>query len=124
MILLILELFQQNYSQLKNVVSSYSSSDEETHATISKVFKQHSYLLDPHGAVGYNALEKYLDIHHKQKGFFLETAHPVKFNNVVEENTKEPVAVPDSIKDLLNKKKQSVVLKADYEQLKSFLMST
>ena len=60
-------------------------SDADTKATIDQVWREHHYLLDPHGAVAYTALQRYIDQHPSEKGFLLATAHPVKFPDVVEE---------------------------------------
>ena len=86
----ILELFDQQFNSLKNVMSSYSISDEETKAILKKVYLDTNYLLDPHGAVGYLGLEKYMQQHPGLQGFFLETAHPVKFYDVVEPIIQQP----------------------------------
>lgn len=118
----ILELFHHEFGSLKNVLSSYSISDEETKNAISEVFKNQNYLLDPHGAVGYLSLKKYQETHSEQKGIILETAHPVKFYDVVEPIIHEKVPIPDSIKILLGKEKKSVKMDVDYNELKDYLL--
>ena len=75
----IMELMQQEFPRLQSCFSSVSISDEDTKATLLRVFKEKNYLMDPHGAVGFLALENYLYAHPAEKGIFLETAHPVKF---------------------------------------------
>lgn len=117
----IMELFQQQMPQLKAMMSSQSISDEETIATIKKVKEQTGYLLDPHGAVGYVALENYLHSHPTQKGILLETAHPVKFDTA--HLTGVPVVMPDAMQQLIKKEKKSVLMKADVEELKEFLLN-
>ena len=119
----ILELFGHDYSRIKNFISSYRISDEETVNTIQKVFKNYGYTLDPHGAVGFAALEKYLQQNAGQKGLFLETAHPLKFSDVVEKAIGERLEIPAQLQHLLQLKKQSLVIKPEYEGLKDFLMS-
>ncbi len=117
----LLELFGHDYSRIKNFISSYSVSDKETAETISRVYKEYNYTLDPHGAVAYAAIERYLSENQPSKGLFLETAHPVKFSEVVERATGSVVEVPDSMKHLLHLKKKSIPIEAKYEALKSFL---
>lgn len=119
----VLQLFNHELPQLKTVLSSTSVSDETTAATIGEVFKQTGYTLDPHGAVAYYALQQYLLQHPGQKGFFLETAHPVKFPQTVELATGQTVPVPAEAQHLLQKQKQSILLDAAYEELKDWLMS-
>jgi len=116
----ILEIFNRQLPSLKKVLSSYSITDEETIAAIKEVKANHDYLLDPHGAVGYVALQRYLKEHTNQKGYLLETAHPVKFNT--EEFTGQKVDVPSSIQHLLKKEQKSIRMKADEKELKSFLL--
>lgn len=119
----ILEIFQHQFINLKKVVSSFSVSDEDTKLTLKKVFEQNKYLLDPHGAVGYFALENYLQNHTHQKGIVLETAHPVKFYDVVEPVIGEKVIIPDSVKLQLNLQKKSTKISADTSLLKKFLLT-
>jgi len=118
----VLELFDREFHSLKNVMSSYSFSDDETKDILKNVYLNNNYLLDPHGAVGYGALKKYLEQHAHAKGMFLETAHPVKFYDVVEPVIHQKVAMPASINNLLSLQKQSTKLKANYQQLKDYLL--
>jgi threonine synthase len=119
----ILELFGQQLPQLKQTLSASSISDAETVATIKDLNTNHHYLPDPHGAVGYLALKNYLDWHPGEKGMFLETAHPVKFYDTVEEVTGEKIALPPAIAPLLKKEKHSKKILPRYEELKDFLLS-
>lgn len=120
----ILELFEKNFNTLKKVISSFSISDEETKTILKEVYFRTSYLLDPHGAVGYLGLKKYLQKHSHLQGIFLETAHPVKFYDVVEPVIGKPVPMPDVITELLNQKKLSVKINADYKTFKDCLMTS
>ena len=117
----ILELFQHDFNQIKSVISSDRVSDEQTKQTISEVYKTYNYLLDPHGAVAYRALDNYLKTSPGQKGFILETAHPVKFNNVVEPIIETEIEVPLSVQSLTRKIKKSTLMKPQYDLLRSKL---
>ncbi len=119
----VLELFDHHFINLQKVLSSCSITDEETTATLKSVYQKNKYLLDPHGAVGYLALEQYLKSHPLQKGIVLETAHPVKFFDVVEPVIGEKVPVPASIQQQLTAEKKSTSIDADAELLKTFLLS-
>ena len=118
----ILELFKHDPALLKNLISSYSISDEETKSTIKKVLAKEDYLLDPHGAVAYIALKKYLEKDNSSKGIFLETAHPVKFYDVVEPVIQQSVPIPESVQLQINKEKKSTKISADSKLVKDFLM--
>jgi threonine synthase len=119
----ILELFGKSLPELLKILSSVSITDFETEQTILKVYKESGYLLDPHGAVGYLALEKYLADHTMKKGFFLETAHPVKFPESVERITGDIIPVPKQVQPMMLAQKKSTLVKADYTDLKEFLLN-
>ena len=108
---------------IREILTAYSITDEETVATIKDLNTNHHYLPDPHGAVGYLALEKYLANHPGGKGIFLETAHPVKFYDTVEPVIGEKIPLPLTVAPLLNQQKQSKKITAHYEELKNFLLS-
>ena len=118
----ILQIFHHQFKAMQNVLSSYSITDDETKATLKYVYEAHNYLLDPHGAVGFLALQHYLQTHPNQKGIVLETAHPVKFYDVVEPVTGQPVPIPEAIKQQLLLQKKSTKIKADGDLLKGFLL--
>ena len=119
----ILEIFQHKFPDLKKVISSCSITDAETKDTLQKVFKKEGYLLDPHGAVGYLALQQYLQKNPSQKGIVLETAHPVKFYDVVEPVIGEAVLVPLSVQQQLLLQKKSTKIAASTDVLKQFLLA-
>ena len=79
--------------------------------------------MDPHGAVGYLALEEWQKLNPGIRGMFLETAHPVKFFDVVEPIIGQKIPMPKAIQDLMQKEQKRIRMKADYEELKSFLMA-
>jgi threonine synthase len=119
----ILELFHHQFKDLKNTLSSVSISDEQTRQTIKEVYEKEKYLLDPHGAVAYLALQNYLKEHTEQKGYILETAHPVKFYDVVEPVINEKIPIPESVEVILSKEKLSTSMQPDFEKFKEFLLS-
>jgi threonine synthase len=122
------QIFNNEFSPLKNKLSSISISDEITRKTIARVYKDYNYTLDPHGAVAYFALENYQNQPINQStnqldGYILETAHPVKFPDVVEEAIGRKIAVPEEMKYLFEKQKESILLSADYNDFKEWLMN-
>jgi threonine synthase len=119
----ILELFHQQFSELKTDFSSVSISDAITAQTIKDIYLQFNYTLDPHGAVAYYALDQYLQANPSQKGMILETAHPIKFPDTVEQATGIAPEYPEQVKHLLSQEKLSVVMDAKFEDLKAWLMS-
>jgi threonine synthase len=119
----ILELFEKEFESLKNVMSSCSITDDQTKKIIKEVYQNKNYLLDPHGAVGYAGLQQYLQHNPELNGIFLETAHPVKFYDVVEQVIQNPVPIPSAINELLKREKYSTKINVDYNDLKDYLIS-
>lgn len=114
-------LFGNNFKTLSQNLSGYSFSDEQTIEAMNYLFNVHGYLADPHGAVGYLALKSYLTKHSNTYGVFLETAHPVKFLDVIPKEIAVRIKVPESIKQILQKKKKAECI-STYSQLKSKLL--
>ena len=113
------ELFNKNLSSLKKSFSSYSFSDDETKIMMKRIHDKFNYISEPHGAIGYLGLKKY-GLKTNEFGVFLETAHPVKFLEVVEETLKVDVAIPSQIKQVMSKEKVATSI-ANYQELKIFL---
>ncbi len=118
----ILQIFKHELPSLKKVISAASVDDATTKQTIAQVYQQYHYILDPHGAVAYKALEDYFK-HTEGKGFILETAHPVKFPDVVEEAIGKTIEIPDSAKGLFSLQKKSIKIEADFDAIKEWLMN-
>ena len=114
------ELFNNNLELLKRTFSSYSFSDTETKATMKEIYTNTGYVAEPHGAVGYLGLKKY-GLKENEYGVFLETAHPVKFLDVVEKTLPIQVKIPEQIQKVINNKKVALQI-ADYAGLKSLLL--
>ena len=113
------ELFDNNLSSLKKSFSSYSFSDDETKIMMKSIHDKFNYISEPHGAIGYLGLKKY-GLKTNEFGVFLETAHPVKFLEVVEETLKVDVEIPSQIKEVMSREKVATSI-ANYQELKLFL---
>lgn len=118
----ILELFNYEFKQLRNKISGYSIDDKKTLETIKKVYEKDHYLLEPHSAVAYTAMEQYLSKNPGKKGFILGTAHPVKFPDAVEKATHETIDLPESLESLMKKEKKNIEIQPDFAELKRFLL--
>lgn len=119
----ILDLYGNNsdtHKKIVNLITGYRFTDEEIASTIQRVYTQTGYLLDPHGACGYEALHK--DLKGNEVGVFLETAHPAKFKNTIDEILQDDIAIPDKLQAFMKGEKQSVNLPKGFEEFKAFLM--
>jgi threonine synthase len=116
-------LYNHNFSEIKNNITGYAFSDFETCKAIKTALQKHKYLLEPHGAVAYLGISRYLE-KHKCCSVFFETAHPAKFSDVLQSALNIDVPVPEELKHYLGKKKRSIKMSADFEQLKEYLLSS
>jgi threonine synthase len=114
-------LYNKDFTELKEHLSSYSFTDEETKEAIKFIFDKAGYIADPHGAVGFLGLKKYQEKHAETYGVFLETAHPVKFLDVVTTTLNTRLPLPPQIESIMNKKKVFIGI-SEYEELLSFLL--
>lgn len=115
------EIYKNQFEVLKENISSYSFTDEETKEAMLEIFNQYNYVADPHGAVGYLGCKSYLKENPKAHCVFLETAHPTKFLDVVEEVIKAEQNLPPQIQSVIGKKKVATTI-SDYKDLKDFLL--
>lgn len=119
----ILDLYGDSYEKISSVIKGYRFSDEEIIETIQRVFNETGYLLDPHGACGFAALDQYLA--GDQTGVFLETAHPAKFTDTMEAivgNGKVPM--PDTLVQYLKGNRKVISLSPDYGEFRQWLVNT
>ena len=117
------EIYNNNFHELKSNLSSYSFSDADTRTALKELYDDFSYIADPHGAVGYLGCKAYLKNNPDAHCVFLETAHPTKFLNVVEDVIKQKVALPPQIEAVMDKEKTSILVD-HYDDLKAVLLKT
>ena len=114
-------IFNNDFEKIKESLSSYSFTDDETREAMLSIYKNSNYIADPHGAVGYLGLKRYVENNPGKQGIFFETAHPVKFLDVIEPVINKKIEFPDQIKQIMDKKKESILID-NYDQLKDFLL--
>jgi len=118
-----MEIFPK-LNDMKNVISGFSFSDDETRGAIKEVFEKHKYVMCPHTAVGYLGLKEFMKESNDSDitGVVLSTAHPAKFNETVESCTGQKVEIPERLGECLKKEKKVVEVKNQFEELKEFLL--
>ena len=117
----ILDLFKSSHAEICNHISGATYSDDEIAATMKKCYEQTGYVLDPHGACGYQALKD--NLKEGETGVFLETAHPAKFKEKVDAILSTDIEIPTRLADFMKGKKQSLEMAADFSAFKQFLLS-
>lgn len=119
-----LALFSNSFEGAKEKLSAYSYSDEVTKEAMKEIHKKFDYVADPHGAVGYLGLQDYFEENPSSKAFgvFLETAHPAKFIDVVEETLDLKVELPEALAVLVDKPKVATQLSTDFAPFKAYLL--
>lgn len=117
----ILDLYKSSHAEICNHISGATYSDDEIAATMKKCYEHTGYVLDPHGACGYQALKD--NLKDGETGVFLETAHPAKFKEKVDAILSTDIEIPTRLADFMKGKKQSLEMAADFASFKQFLLS-
>lgn len=118
----ILDLYRHNHEVISAEISGFRYTDEQITDTVKVCKKETGYLLDPHGACGYQALKDGLEP--GETGVFLETAHPAKFLDTVQNIIGEKIEIPEKLQEFMKGEKQSLQMSKEFESFKSYLLTT
>lgn len=116
----ILDLYNHSHQAITAEINGVSYTDEQIAETIRNCRKNTGYVLDPHGACGYQALKDLLQP--GETGVFLETAHPAKFLDTVQEILNEKIEIPQKLQEFMKGEKQSIGMSKKFEDFKRYLM--
>jgi len=115
-----LELHEQNFKDIIKHTQGFTLNDQQTLEVMKSCYASNQYILDPHGAIGYQALKEKLE--KKETGVFLETAHYSKFLSTVEQALDQKMDLPDFVSDLMTKEKVATKIGNSYDEFKAFLL--
>lgn len=115
--------YGNSHTTMGRDISGISVSDEETLESIRSVFDRFGYIMDPHTAVAFRALEQYRSSgnHAGKPGVVLSTAHPVKFLEAIRDALDQEIEIPSPLREVLEKKKVATVISSEYSELFMFL---
>ena len=117
-----IDLYKNSHAEICKEIGGARYTDEDITETIKACYKNTGYLLDPHGACGYQALYDLLQ--NGEQGVFLETAHPAKFLSTVENIIGEKVEIPAKLQEFMKGTKQSVEISKEFDDFKDYLLNT
>lgn len=109
-----------DFEKLSSNLSSYSFSDEDTREALLEIYHNSGYVADPHGAVGYLGCKAHLNSDNQTHFVFLETAHPTKFLDIVEDIIDKKIELPSQIQEVMDKTKVAIPVD-NYETFKAVL---
>ncbi len=119
----LLDLYGNDRSLMQKALQARTFSDEATRSAMRQCYSQYDYVLDPHAAVGWLAWEQLQSAFQPgTPGVILETAHPVKFSEVVEDTLGVKPEIPESLRSIMNREKQATLLSSDYAEFLSWMM--
>lgn len=110
----------ETHQRITSLISGATYSDEQIADTMRQCYKETGYILDPHGACGYQALKD--DLRPGEVGVFCETAHPAKFKEKVDSILGTDIEIPDRLAAFMKGQKQSVTMSKDFKDFKEYLM--
>jgi threonine synthase len=116
----IYDLFGGDHSKITALISGATYSDEQIRETMKQCYASTGYILDPHGTCGYRALKE--GLRPGETGIFLETAHPAKFKEKVDDIINDNVKIPERLAAFMKGTKQSIAMPNDFAQFKAYLM--
>lgn len=116
----ILDLYGHSHEAITEHISGATYTDGQIADTMRQCLSETGYQLDPHGACGYHALKD--GLRPGEVGFFLETAHPAKFKQVVDDICHTDVEIPARLAAFMQGEKQSVPMPNDFSAFKHFLL--
>lgn len=116
----IISLYNNDYNAICKDISGATFDDRQIAEGVKRVYSETDYLLDPHGACGYLALENSLG--EGQTGVFLETAHPAKFKETIEDILQQEIQIPEKLQEFMRGEKQSVALGGSFKEFKEYLL--
>lgn len=116
----IYDLYGKSHERISSLISGATYTDEQIKATMLQCYEQTGYILDPHGACGYQALIDGLQP--GETGIFCETAHPAKFKEKVDEILGIDVVIPDRLAAFMKGEKQSVAMTKEFTDFKAYLL--
>ena len=116
----IYDLFGGSHEKITNLISGATYTDDMIKSTMTTCYNDTKYILDPHGACGYKALKEGLK--DGETGVFLETAHPAKFKEKVDDILKIDIEIPSRLAEFMKGKKQSIEIKNNFAEFKEFLL--
>ncbi len=111
---------EDTHKAITSLISGATYNDEQIKATMQKCYKETGYVLDPHGACGYQALKDSLKP--GETGVFCETAHPAKFKEKVDDILGIDIDIPARLRAFMEGEKQSVQMTKDFSDFKAYLM--
>lgn len=119
-----LALYPEGVAAMRKDIEGYSFTDAQTEEGLRALYREYSYIADPHGAVGSLGLHEEQKMYPHTPGIFLETAHPAKFVDIIEPILNRSIDIPDRLESVLHKKKLAIPLKNDFAALKHALLKS
>lgn len=117
----IYDLYGKDHAAICADISGATYTDEQIAQTMRECLLETGYQLDPHGACGYRALQE--GLREGEVGFFLETAHPAKFKQVVDDICGTDIEIPARLQAFMKGTKQSIPMSKDFAEFKEFLLN-
>ena len=116
----IYDLYGKSHERISSLISGATYSDQQIADTMRRCYQETGYVLDPHGACGYQALKD--GLRPGEVGIFCETAHPAKFKEKVDQILGTDIDIPERLQAFMRGEKQNVEMSKDFQDFKQYLL--
>lgn len=117
----IMQLYSSNHQEVCRDICGATYNDQQIAEGVKNCLQNHNYQLDPHGACGYLALQELMQ--EEESGIFLETAHPAKFKDTIENILQKEIEIPEALQEFMKRNKQSIPCNKSFSSFKEFLLN-
>ena len=116
----IYDLYGKSHERISSLISGATYSDQQIADAMRRCYQETGYVLDPHGACGYQALKD--GLRPGEVGIFCETAHPAKFKEKVDQILGTDIDIPERLQAFMRGEKQNVEMSKDFQDFKQYLL--
>jgi threonine synthase len=118
------DMFKTDPAQLAKLITGFSYTDDQNREAIERIYSSYKYIACPHTAIAWQALKDWQQNQPigRVAGVFLSTAHPCKFPEVLPKHISREIVIPEQVKNLGSKTRQSVALGKSFEAFKAYLL--
>ena len=119
------QITQAQLNKINNLFAAFKISDLDTLNIIKNTYIDHKYILDPHSAIGYGAVQKAIKqkiISNYTPIISLACAHPAKFSQVIKKSIGISPKFPVHLDNIMKQKENFKIIYPDLKNLQEYIV--